>query len=276
MPIVDRLERNHGWIAIPGIVRILAGFQLLSYLLIALVNEAIFPLLLLDPRAILHGEVWRLVSWVILPPAGNPLIMVIVLFFMVFLGEMLESAWGSFRLTLYVLGGIVGFLAGAFFAYFLVGEAGFWEFYARAGTTGYLWVTMILFAVAVMNPNLQISLYGVIPVKMVWVAIFRGGMILIDLVQLVRVHPLLGFSLLLAMSNFLIVFGPAALRHMQQRGEVAVRRRKFESARLPETESLHRCGTCGKTEHDDPDLEFRVAADGEEYCVDHLPGKPAK
>jgi hypothetical protein len=100
-------------------------------------------------------------------------------------------------------------------------------------------------------------------------------MIVIDLVQLVRLHPLLGFSLLLAMSNFFLVFGPGTARHLRQRGEVAARRRKFESAKLPDTEALHRCASCGKTEHDDPELEFRVATDGEEYCVDHLPGRAA-
>ncbi len=62
---------------------------------------------------------------------------------------------------------------------------------------------------------------------------------------------------------------------MRQRGEVASRRRKFDMAKIPEDESLHRCENCGKTERDDPELEFRVAEDGEEYCVDHPPGRSA-
>jgi len=275
MPLVDSLERKFGSIAIPGIVRILVGFQLLTYLLIELVNNQIAMQLMLDPHQILQGEIWRLVSWVILPPSMNPLFLLIVLFFTVFLGDMLESMWGSFRLTLYVIGGIVGFVAAAFLAYATLGYSGFAAFYLSAGTSGYLWVTVILFAVAVLNPSLQISLYGVIPVKLVWVAIFRGGVLLIEFVQLTRIHPILGVSLLLAISNFLIVFGPRAIRQIRQRGEVAARRRKFDSAKLPETESLHRCGVCGKTEHSDPDQEFRVAADGEEYCTEHLPGRSA-
>jgi hypothetical protein len=28
---------------------------------------------------------------------------------------------------------------------------------------------------------------------------------------------------------------------------------------------------CGRTEISDPELDFRMAADGEEYCEDHLP-----
>ena len=35
-----------------------------------------------------------------------------------------------------------------------------------------------------------------------------------------------------------------------------------------------KCATCGATELTDPNLEFRVARDGEEYCLAHLP-RPA-
>lgn len=57
-------------------------------------------------------------------------------------------------------------------------------------------------------------------------------------------------------------------------GELFMRRREFRIASAPSSDSLHRCKACGRTERTNPDLEFRVSgADGEEYCVDHLPGK---
>jgi hypothetical protein len=37
--------------------------------------------------------------------------------------------------------------------------------------------------------------------------------------------------------------------------------------------AFHRCATCGRTERDSRELEFRVCADcrnGEEYCQEHL------
>ncbi len=289
MPLVDRLERKYSWIAIPGIVRILVGFQALIFLLVYLRQDAGFAYLLaLDPQLILKGEVWRLVSFTIIPPTlRSPLMMFFVVIFTIFLGEMLERMWGSFRLTLYVFGGIVGVVAGAFLAYLVVGiqppdpelgPQGYFNFAARAGlilgTSRYLWVTMILAAVAVLNPSLVINLFAILPVKIMWIAIFSGAIIFLDLIQLVRDHVVLGVSLLLAISNFLIVFGPATVRQIRQRGEVAVRRRQFELSKMPEHEALHRCTTCGKTEIDDEDSEFRVAADGEEYCVAHLPSKP--
>ncbi len=57
-------------------------------------------------------------------------------------------------------------------------------------------------------------------------------------------------------------------------GDMMMRRREFRAALVPATEALHRCRTCGRTERTNPELEFRVAgADGEEYCIEHLPAK---
>ena len=79
MPLVDRLERKYSWIAIPGIVRILMGFQALMFLLIILKQDLGFAeLLSLNPGKIVDGEVWRLVSFTIIPPTLSPLIMVFV------------------------------------------------------------------------------------------------------------------------------------------------------------------------------------------------------
>jgi len=43
------------------------------------------------------------------------------------------------------------------------------------------------------------------------------------------------------------------------------------TATRSEDEALHRCAHCGATELTNPSLEFRVARDGEEYCLAHLP-----
>lgn len=54
--------------------------------------------------------------------------------------------------------------------------------------------------------------------------------------------------------------------------QVLRRRRQFRSAMKSSSNSLHRCTTCGKTEHDDASLEFYVSTtDDQEYCQPHLP-----
>ena len=76
---------------------------------------------------------------------------------------------------------------------------------------------------------------------------------------------------LAALSNYIIFFGPEFFHQARQRRNIAARRERFEGSKRDETEPLHRCTTCGATELSDPNLDFRVARDGEEYCVPHLP-----
>jgi hypothetical protein len=78
-------------------------------------------------------------------------------------------------------------------------------------------------------------------------------------------------ALIAAFANYLIFFGPEHIYEARHRREVSTRRRRFEVQSKPEAESLHKCKTCGATELTDPNLDFRVARDGEEYCMKHLP-----
>jgi hypothetical protein len=61
------------------------------------------------------------------------------------------------------------------------------------------------------------------------------------------------------------------VRAVRNRHGTANRRRRFEGNARAETEPLHHCATCGATELTNPNLEFRVSRDGEEYCLTHLP-----
>jgi hypothetical protein len=78
-------------------------------------------------------------------------------------------------------------------------------------------------------------------------------------------------ALIAAFANYFIFFGPGAVWAARNRRQTASRRQRFEESSRPEHESLHHCANCGATELTNPNLEFRVARDGEEYCLAHLP-----
>jgi hypothetical protein len=80
-------------------------------------------------------------------------------------------------------------------------------------------------------------------------------------------------AILVSFLNYFVFFGPLAYAKLRDRAATDVRKRKFETNGSTE-ESIHRCAICKRTEKDDPDLEFRVSSDGEEYCIDHLPKGP--
>jgi hypothetical protein len=78
-------------------------------------------------------------------------------------------------------------------------------------------------------------------------------------------------ALVAAFMNYLIFFGPEIIYEARDSGEVSARRKRFARESLSDSERLHKCAVCGATELSDPNLDFRVARDGEEYCMAHLP-----
>src|SRR6266480_4116907 len=78
-------------------------------------------------------------------------------------------------------------------------------------------------------------------------------------------------ALIAAFANYFIFFGPEIIHQATHRREVSTRRRRFEEHSRAADDALHRCAVCGATELTDPSLDFRVARDGEEYCMAHLP-----
>src|SRR3979411_269245 len=114
MTWLDKLEKRIGFIAIPGLIRIVVAFNVLVFLLVQL-NPGFQSMLTLDPVAIRHGEVWRLITYIFLPQSFSLLGMLLLLWFLWFIGEGLERAWGAFRLTLYYLVGMIGTTIPAFF-----------------------------------------------------------------------------------------------------------------------------------------------------------------
>ena len=126
----------------------------------------------------------------------------------------------------------------------------------------------LFFAFATFYPNEQIYLFFFLPVKVKWLAWVSAGLLFFGFAANPNSYRV---ALIIAFANYLLFFGPELLRAVRNRQEVASRRRRFEENARPGEETLHRCATCGATELTNPNLEFRVSRDGEEYCLAHLP-----
>src|SRR5438105_14567691 len=62
----DKLERRLGFLAVPGLLRYVALFNALTFLLEKL-SPGFLQILDLDPAAVLHGQVWRLITYIFIP-----------------------------------------------------------------------------------------------------------------------------------------------------------------------------------------------------------------
>ena len=257
MTLLDKLERRIGWIAIPGLVRIIVTFNALVFGLV-LLNPGFEQYLALDPARILRGEVWRLVTYIFVPQIRHFLWVAVALWFLWFVGDGLERAWGAFRVTLFYLVGMIGTTIAAFFF--------------GASLSNSLLNATLFFAFARFYPDEVIYVMFILPVKIKWLAWFFAGLLLLGFITGSNAARL---TMIAATSNFFIFFGPEIFQQMRHRKDVSARRKRFEVQTRTEAEPLHKCATCGATELSDPNLEFRVSRDGEEYCVPHLPSATA-
>src|SRR5437899_3551676 len=107
------LRSRFGFLGIRGLIRVVIGFTALVWAFMWL-NPSFRSALDLDPARIRHGEVWRLVTYIFVPQTLSFWI-VLALWFLWFIGEGLERAWGPFRLTLYFFVGMIGTTVAAFF-----------------------------------------------------------------------------------------------------------------------------------------------------------------
>src|SRR5437667_3514243 len=252
MSWLDRLERRFGFLAVPGLIRIVIGFTALVWALMWLDPNLRFALDL-DPARIRHGELWRLVTYIFIPQTPS-LWVVLALWFLWFIGEGLERAWGPFRLTLYFLVGMIGTAVAAFF-------------FGSNFSNGML-IASLFFAFARFYPDEVIYILFILPVKIKWLAWVFAAFLLLGFVLNSNSYRA---ALIAAFANYFIFFGPEIVRQTTHRHEVSTRRRRFEAHSRNAEEALHRCAVCGATELTDPNLDFRVARDGEEYCMAHLP-----
>jgi membrane associated rhomboid family serine protease len=251
--------------AIPGLIRYVALFNALVFVL-HLLAPGYLSVLELDPRLVLRGEIWRLVTWIFIPETLSPFWIFFALLFLLYLGDGLEAAMGSTKLTLFYASGVIL----CTLVNFLFGLQGGGAALGRANT--FLNLSLML-AFATLYPDFKVLVFFILPVRMVSLAIFSTViMVMATLGQPLVVAATLGASLL----NYLLFFR----RELTDR--LGIINKLPKAPRIPviaakrsasSVETLHHCETCARTEASDPNLEFRVAANGHEYCREHLPGK---
>ncbi|HEX8372420.1 MAG TPA: hypothetical protein VF585_06550 [Chthoniobacterales bacterium] len=251
MSLLNKLERAAAPIAIPGIIRYVAFLSSAAFI-IGLAMPETREMMALEPHKVLQGELWRFLTFAFIPSTYS-LFWIFALMLLFFIGTSLEQAMGATRLTLFYLMGWLATVVATFA-------------FGAVGTPIYLSLSLLL-AFATLFPDEQILLLF-IPVKVKWIAIF-------SLVANIAVAgSLANYGMLgLCLANYLLFFGVDMVKAFQNRQEIAQRQHEFREKARPEEETLHCCHICKRTEATDPDLDFRVSADGEEYCVEHLPSR---
>jgi hypothetical protein len=210
----------------------------------------------LIPSFVMKGEVWRLITFVMIPPPTSIIFIFFVLYFYYMIGVTLEHEWGSFKFNLYYFIGMIGTII----ASFVTGEIMF----------GYYINLSLFFAFARLFPDFELLIFFVLPVKIKYLSWISWAFIVIRIVF----DPFPGkIAAIVAVINFFIFFGKEIVVNRKQTTKSYYRKREYTAKIKPKKDHFHKCEVCGRTEEDDSNLEFRYCSkcDGfHEYCSDHL------
>ena len=277
MNFLNKMERKIGKYAIPNLMIYLIAAYCIGFVIYT-VNPNFMLMLTLSPYHILHGQVWRLITWILMPTDTRVFSLLIMALLYYQLGSALERSWGTFRFNVYIFGGMLFTVIGAFILYGIYAAAGTGSLEtislisSLTFTTNYINLTIFL-AFAVMYPEMQILLFFIIPVKMKWMAVVYAVLIAINLILTSWGGRI---AIIMSILNFLIFF--LSTRNYRRVSPKEIHRKQVFKAQMREPRrgsmvTKHKCAVCGRTEKDDPNLEFRFCSkcDGNyEYCQDHL------
>lgn len=279
MNFLNKLERKFGRYAIPNISLYLILCYACGYLL-TIINQGFISYLTLNPYLVLHGQVWRLFTWIIVPPSRLDIFTIIMLYFYYSIGTSLERTWGTFYYNFYLFMGMIFTILGSFIAmglaYFVFGSevySAYLALYSFNFNTYYVNMSILL-AFAATFPNVQVLLRFILPIKVKWMGIAYGVyMIYIFIVTDIFGKIAIGASLLNFVVFFLMTRSGLGIRVSPRQVK---RRHDFQrevKKAKPMNMAKHKCAICGRTSDEYPDLEFRFCSKcngSYEYCQDHL------
>lgn len=280
--MLDKLEKKFGKFAIRNLTLYLLLGYAVGYCLQfgeRYTGVPYISYLTLEPYYIIHDlQIWRLFTWVLIPPRIS-LIWAIFMFILYYqLGGVLENTWGTFRFNVYIFGGILFTIVGAFLTYIISGGQ-----YINIGSvvsTYYINLSIFL-AFSMYFPDMQLLLYFIIPVKMRWLSIFYIVIIGYEvLVNLFTGNWAAAVPIIASLLNFIIFYFSTRNYRRFEPKEIHRRAEFKRQATPPRTQyrdgtpiARHKCAVCGRTELSNPELEFRFCSKcngNYEYCSDHL------
>jgi len=186
---LQKLQRKFGKFAIKNLMMyIVVGMAILF------VADMVFPdniaaMFAFNTDLIMQGEVWRIITFIIIPPNAGIIFIIFALYINWFIGSSLEGQWGAFRFNVFYLCGIVGTIIAGMITGFAT------NFYLNLS---------LFFAFAMLFPNFQLRLFFILPIKIKWLALLNLAFFVFEFVindWSVRA------ALLVSLINIVLFFG---------------------------------------------------------------------
>lgn len=272
---MNKLEKKIGRYAIPNISLYLIIAYVVGQVLYYTPLSGILNWFSFAPQLIFRGQVWRLVTWIFIPIPTNMFLALIFMFCLFSMSRSLEMFIGTFKMNVYIIGGIILNDVLGLVVYGITKACGFG---ISPYLTPYYILLSIFMALAICIPDAQVNIWFVLPIKMKWMLIFYFLDLGYEIYCYFRVSWLtgvvVGSQIIFALINlglfFLFSKPRRSIKQMKRQREFHA---QFKEPRPGSGITTHKCAVCGRTEKDDPGLVFRYCskcAGAKEYCQEHL------
>ncbi|MBR6396925.1 MAG: rhomboid family intramembrane serine protease [Lachnospiraceae bacterium] len=267
-----KMEMRIGKYAVRDLMRYITAIYVAGAVIGLLPGSIYYRYLSLDFSAIAHGQVWRLITFILQPVSvanlGDIILLAVHVYFYLWIGRNLENAWGTFRFNVYYLSGIVlQILAGLLL--FVVTKDPYSSIFFGLGYVN----DAMLLAFCVLYPNVEVLLMFVLPIKVKWIGIFYAVTVAIQIfVSFIGGSWYLAVAIIMAILNFFLFYLSTGRFKRRMPGEVK-RKVVYKVKSRPAHIAKHKCAICGRTSETNPELEFRFCSKcngNYEYCNDHL------
>lgn len=282
---MDKLERKLGRYAVPNLSRYFVGAIVLGYVL-SMLSPGFTDWISYDVSAILHGQIWRLFTWIFMPTTSLDFFGLLFLLCVLMWGSSLELMLGTFRMNVFLWGGVILSDVGGILIYVIT------KLTLGTGasiylSTYYILMSMLL-ALAICMPEGEVRLYFVLPIKMKWMLVFE--LLYLAYIVFNTFKTMIAYAngtwlgwvlglvqssqIILAVANMFLFFW-ASKTHISRKQKKRQREfhAQFSNPRPGSGISQHKCVICGRTELTNPELQFRYCSKctgNKEYCQDHL------
>ena len=194
MKLLNKFERKFPRFGIQCLMLyIVIAMGFVYFLDFAQPTKSFASLLVFDRNLIFSGEIWRVITFVFLPPTTSLIFVVFSLYFYYLIGSALESYWGTVSFNVFYLIGVLGnIIAGL-----LTGTA--YNFYLNMS---------LFFAFAILYPDFQILVFFFLPIKIKYLALINLLMFIASLVRsIIFKNYSEAVSIIISMLNIIIFFG---------------------------------------------------------------------
>ena len=280
---IDRFCAKHPRFGIPNLMKILIIIQIAVYVVDFIgkltMGYGWSGYLTFIPAAIFQGQLWRLITWLVVPRASNPFMLLLSCYFYWWTFVTLERQWGTAKFNLFYLTGAIlsvvlglglGLLQPQYSYYFM--------------DLAYELNLSIFIIIATMFGEMQVRLYFVVPIKMKWMAIIFVVFTVVYMVEMFEAgawsHAL---TPLASIINYFIFTWPfwsmklGIMKHKTDPTVINFKKAQQQAQKAQKTQQAqgyrHKCAVCGVTDTMEPDMEFRYCSkcDGYHcYCINHI------